>query len=166
MNPEAGGLQVNSARFSTFPNSTVIDRSVVELTTLSQNELLYIVKVSGVRDGYGLPMSPRVIALGQVIDPSQASFQGTPPNEARFRDTDGDGLTDNEEQRGWVVSVTKVDGTVMTRQVTSDPGEPTLTATASQTPRKRTWSSTPATPTPTTTSLPTTRSSTKFTPTR
>jgi len=36
-------------------------------------------------------------------------------------DSDGDGLTDNEEQRGWLVSVTLLDGSVITRQVTSDP---------------------------------------------
>ena len=35
-------------------------------------------------------------------------------------DSDGDGLNDNEEQRGWVVNVILIDGTVSSRTVTSD----------------------------------------------
>jgi cysteine-rich repeat protein len=36
-------------------------------------------------------------------------------------DADGDGMAENDEQRGWVVTVTLVNGTVVTRQVTSNP---------------------------------------------
>ncbi len=44
-----------------------------------------------------------------------------PPIPCEGPDMDGDGLTDNEEQRGWVVRVTLTDGTVTERDVTSDP---------------------------------------------
>lgn len=36
-------------------------------------------------------------------------------------DPDGDGLTDSTEQRGWVIAVTRTDGTIVMREVTSNP---------------------------------------------
>ncbi len=44
-----------------------------------------------------------------------------PPEPCAELDSDDDGLPDNEEQRGWVVRVTLTDGTVVERDVTSDP---------------------------------------------
>ena len=39
----------------------------------------------------------------------------------RLKDSDGDGLTDNAEQRGWGVTIVLTDGSVSLRDVTSDP---------------------------------------------
>src|SRR5690606_33903466 len=48
------------------------------------------------------------------------SFVGTAPGGTPL-DSDGDGLTDAEEQRGWIIEVTKLNGSVERREVTSDP---------------------------------------------
>ncbi|MFO0842108.1 MAG: binary toxin-like calcium binding domain-containing protein [Gemmataceae bacterium] len=115
VNPEAGTLQVLSARFLNG------DRSVVELTTSPQNELSYAVTAFNVRDLAGNPIGPPVLAGGQRIDPARATFAGTPPTGAAIVDSDGDGLPDHVELRGWVVDVTQLDGSVESRQVTSNP---------------------------------------------
>ncbi len=55
---------------------------------------------------------------------SEEDCQGTcvqPPEPCAELDSDGDGLPDNEEQRGWVVRVRLTDGTFTERDVTSDP---------------------------------------------
>lgn len=112
VNSEVGALLVVSARF--------VDgsREAVELTTRSQNELTYRITVSNVADITGKPLAlPSINA-----DPRTALFPGTAPGQADLVDTDGDGISDNLELRGWVVTVTLADGTVTTRQVTSDPG--------------------------------------------
>jgi hypothetical protein len=158
VNPEVGFLTVTGAAF------TGPDRTTVALTTLSQNEVTYNVTAVNVRDFIGLPMAPKQIIAGVLLDPSTASFPGTPPSCPPTRctngalgldgrglcasdddctamppcgidptclnacqsactlvDTDGDGLTDNDEQRGWVVTITLLNGDTVRREVTSDP---------------------------------------------
>lgn len=44
-----------------------------------------------------------------------------PPAPCTEPDSDGDGLADDEEQRGWIVRVVLADGSVTEREVTSDP---------------------------------------------
>ena len=56
-----------------------------------------------------------------MVDPSTATFQGTPPGAADLTDADGDTLSDMAEQRGWEVNITLTNGKVVSRRVTSDP---------------------------------------------
>ncbi|MFO0893157.1 MAG: hypothetical protein U0790_28970 [Isosphaeraceae bacterium] len=128
VNPESGRLVVKNARFQEFGtvDGKLVNRSTVILTTESQNELAYTVRVANLVDIDGSPIAPPYVAGGVRIDPAAATFQGTPPSasqkngDATLIDSDGDGLSDNEEMRGWKVSVTQLDGTVVTRTVTSD----------------------------------------------
>jgi hypothetical protein len=157
VNPEVGALSVTAAAF------TGADRTAVNLTTLSQNEVTYVLTVVNVKDFIGLPMAAKQIIAGVLLDPSSATFPGTPPvcppractngdpgvdgtglcasdndctrtppcktgscvgactSSCTLKDTDGDGLTDNDEQRGWVVTIKLANGDTITRQVTSDP---------------------------------------------
>jgi hypothetical protein len=128
VNPEAGTLRVLAAKFING------DRSVVELATDSQNELTYNLTVVNVKDLAGNTFGPPALAGtafglpalagGQWVDPSRASFPGTPASGAGLTDSDHDGLTDNEEQRGWTATFKLIDGKVVTRGVTSDPLNP------------------------------------------
>ena len=116
-NSDAGILLVTGARFVAPTN-----QSTVELTTASQSEVEYSVHVVNVLDVAGNPLSvPRDFVS---FDPSRSSFRGTPATGSQLVDSDGDGLTDDEEQRGWVARWQLVDGTVVTKNVTSDPFNP------------------------------------------
>jgi hypothetical protein len=137
----------------------------VALTTLSQNEVTYNITAVNVQDFIGLPIAPKQIIAGVLLDPSTASFPGTPPacaplactngepgldgaglcasdddctstppcmtgatcdgactSPCTLQDGDGDGLTDNDEQRGWVVTILLANGDTIRRQVTADLG--------------------------------------------
>ena len=74
MNPEVGFLTLTGAEF------TGPDRTAVALTTLSQNEVTYNLTAVNVRDFIGLPMAPKQIIAGVLLDPATASFPGTPPS--------------------------------------------------------------------------------------
>jgi cysteine-rich repeat protein len=159
VNPEVGYLGVISARFLGD------DRTAVELTTRSQNEVTYMVAVTNVRDRSGNQLAAREVSAGVLVDPRTASFAGSPwscgpmvcdnghdglgdgfcgsdddctddgacdPLDSpgcngtcvvacSAPDPDEDGLPDSTEQRGWVISLTMVDGSVATREVTSNP---------------------------------------------
>jgi len=98
------------------------DYSRVRLTTMSQSDLIYTLEVSGIQDLAGNPLaSPDIL-----VDPTRAEFAGVPPNAGDVVDSDGDGLTDAVEQRGWNVEVRRSDGTTFTQHVSSDPGDPRL----------------------------------------
>ncbi|MBN7797753.1 hypothetical protein [Parahaliea mediterranea] len=114
VNGEAGSLAVTGAAFSGD------DRTVVELTTLSQNDVTYQLSVIGVSDSFGQSFQVRATNAG-FVTANTAQFAGTPPNGGSVTDTDGDGLADNEEQRGWVTRVSNSNGQVVEREVTSDP---------------------------------------------
>jgi len=158
VNPEVGFLTITGAAF------TGPDRTAVTLTTLSQNEVTYDLTVVNVRDLIGLPMAAKQIIAGVLLDPSAASFPGTPPScpplsctngepgidghglcasdddctdsppctvgpcagacasSCTLSDSDDDALTDNDEQRGWVVTIQLANGDTIRREVTSDPG--------------------------------------------
>lgn len=116
VNSEAAYLRVQNAEFYKGSPSTVL------LTTSSQNELTYRVTVVNVTDLSGTALSPRIISNGVLVDPTSALFPGTPPVAGvDLVDTDSDGLSDNVEMRGWLVSVKGADGQTRTRAVTSDP---------------------------------------------
>ncbi|MFC1665449.1 hypothetical protein ACFL17_07455 [Pseudomonadota bacterium] len=93
----------------------------VRLTTLSQSDLAYTLKVTNLYDLDGLPLAP---PEGQdaVIDPTKTEFAGIPPSGAVI-DTDGDGLSDASEQRGWLVIISKGEQESGRFWVTSDPYE-------------------------------------------
>lgn len=114
-NPEAGTLPVISARFVPGNNT------IVELTTEPQNELVYRVTVVSAKDLAGNPLASPFISGVERIDPTSATFPGTPPVGGQLIDSDGDGLTDNEERRGWQVVFKPANGIAVTRWVTSDP---------------------------------------------
>ena len=89
----------------------------VRLTTASQNEVTYELQVVNVQDLTGHELAPPEL----LVNPSEASFAGTPPTGADIVDSDGDGVPDNAELRGRLVSVVRSNGTVATMEVTSDP---------------------------------------------
>lgn len=96
--------------------------STVRLTTLSQADLLYTLTVTNVRDLTGNPIA----APDRYNDPSTVKFYGVSPTGDENVDSDGDGLTDSDEQRGWYVEIRLTSGQIESRHVTSDPGNPLL----------------------------------------
>lgn len=97
--------------------SLSVDRTTVFLTTLSQSDIEYTLEVTNVKDLSGNQIAPPERGL----DPSALTFVGTPPGGAPL-DSDGDGLSDEEEQRGWIIAIRMLDGSTQRREVTSDPG--------------------------------------------
>ena len=112
--PEAGALGVTGARF------LGPDRTAVEVTTLSQSTVQYDLIAVNVKDLAGNQLGPRLIAEGVLVDPTRVILWGNGPVGDPI-DTDGDGLPDNEEQLGWVVTIVMSGGNIVTRDVTSDP---------------------------------------------
>ncbi|MFN0096745.1 MAG: hypothetical protein ACKVVT_18460, partial [Dehalococcoidia bacterium] len=114
VNPESGFLRVSAASFYEGNRSTVL------LTTSSQNELTYRVTVVNATDLSGIALSPKIVNNGVLVDPTSVLFPGTPPVDSQV-DSDGDGLSDNKEMRGWIVTIHLLDGTTSARGSTSDP---------------------------------------------
>lgn len=112
-NSEAGGVKVVSA--AALPGDTS-----VLLTTRPQNQVTYQLTVTNVRDADG-----NVLAAPELlVNPSVAVFAGVGEAGVSPTDSDSDGLSDADEQLGWTVSVTLLNGTVIERQVASDPDNP------------------------------------------
>lgn len=108
VNAEVGALRVLGATLSQ-------DMTSVLLETASQNEVTYELVTTGIQDLAGNIISPPSL----LVDPTRTRFAGTPPlNDGP--DTDGDGLSDALEQRGWIVNIGLTSGDVETREVTSD----------------------------------------------
>jgi Bacterial TSP3 repeat len=116
INGEAGALGIKDAVF------TNDSRTSVELTTWSQNDVTYRVTAVGVVDVFDQPfaVSASNSPNGYIVA-NTAVFAGTPPGGGTIEDFDGDGLADNEEQRGWTVLVQQTNGATIEREVTSDP---------------------------------------------
>ncbi|NLE61711.1 MAG: Ig-like domain-containing protein, partial [Planctomycetes bacterium] len=115
VNPESGTLIVHKATVSP-------DKLTVLLRTASQNEVAYELHVTGIKDLAGNPLASPTL----LVDPTTTRFAGTPPTLAGggggsggSNDSDGDGLPDNEEQYGWLVTVTLANGNRISRTVTS-----------------------------------------------
>lgn len=117
--PEAGVLVIVNDPVATADDPVFLgdDRTSVQLTTLSQNEVVYVLTVVNVRDESGNQLAPR----SPLVDPTTAVFPGTPPTAGQFADTDADGIPDHAEQRGYVVSIELITGETADRDVTSDP---------------------------------------------
>lgn len=114
VNPEVGALLVFSAEFITP------QRDAVQLTTASQSEVTYLLRAINVRDLFGNQIAPPQL----LVDPATATFPGTPftcgDEPCEEPDQDGDGLSDHDELRGYVVTVELQNGQQVTREVTSD----------------------------------------------
>lgn len=119
---QAGSAELGAPLATLNIVSAVLDagRTAVTLTTGSQSELDYVIQVVNVRDLAGNQMAPPELGT----HPSVMSFRGTPPGPGELVDSDGDGLTDDVELRGWTVEIRLLDGSVSRRQVSSDPGDP------------------------------------------
>ncbi|MBX3142276.1 MAG: hypothetical protein KF813_00860 [Trueperaceae bacterium] len=95
------------------------DRRSVVLTTMSQSEVQYALTATNVKDLAGNQIEPP-----DREKPYQVVFRGR--GASGIVDSDGDGLSDAEEQLGWTVVVRLSNGQTRSRQVTSDPGDPAL----------------------------------------
>ena len=115
VNPEVGNLKVLSAKFADS------GRFSVSLVTASQNEVTYRVTANNVFDLAGNPLEAKRAGINVLVDPTSALFAGTPPGGDSLVDSDGDYLSDNEELRGWEVTILLSNGKGVVRQVTSDP---------------------------------------------
>ena len=111
VNSEVGTVAITRAEF------VGPDRTAVLLTTSSQNEVTYEVTVVNARDLAGNQLAPPEI----LVNPASAVFPGTPANASSLVDSDGDGVSDNAELRGYMVFVELVTGDIVTTEVTSDP---------------------------------------------
>lgn len=107
--PQSATLEVLSAALQ--PGGTS-----VLLTTRAQSDIQYELQVAGVQDLAG----NQIAGPERGVDPGKATFTGTPVSGSG-EDSDKDGLSDADEQRGWLVGVTQVGGQVRRYQVTSDP---------------------------------------------
>ena len=96
------------------------DARSVTLITGAQSEIEYSLKVVNVRD-----LAGNAVAPPDRENPYQTTFLGTGTSGSPT-DSDGDGLSDAAEQRGWTVTVRFTDGTRNSYEVTSDPGDPAL----------------------------------------
>lgn len=108
------GLRPQAVLFVQAATLSASGRAVT-LTTLAQSGLEYALRVANVTD----------LAGNQIVGPDrdrpyQVTFVGTAGTGPSL-DSDGDGLSDADEQRGWTVRIVLGDGRVETRQVTSDP---------------------------------------------
>ena len=91
--------------------------NAVVLTTRPQSDIRYTLEVANVQDLAGNQMSPPDRLSGPA---NVTTFVGTAGDGSPL-DTDGDGLSDAAEQRGWIVTVRLVNGQTTQREVTSSP---------------------------------------------
>ncbi|MDZ7801471.1 MAG: hypothetical protein U5K81_11860 [Trueperaceae bacterium] len=101
--------------------ANLVTPSTVELRTASQSRVRYAVEVVNVTDAQGNHLEPPSFLYPH---PNRAVFTGVAPAEGDLTDADGDGLSDAEEQRGWTVTVSVVNGEPLQYKVTSDPQSP------------------------------------------
>ncbi|HEX7003623.1 MAG TPA: hypothetical protein VF168_05520 [Trueperaceae bacterium] len=98
----------------------LVTGTTVQLTTGRQSAIRYQVEVVNVRDEEGTPLEAPSILRPY---PNRAQFTGIAPSGGDLVDSDEDGLSDAEEERGWSVNILLPRGIVETRTVTSDPYE-------------------------------------------
>jgi hypothetical protein len=96
------------------------DGKSVKLVTMSQSDIEYLLTVTNVKDTAGRPIA----GSSGADTPATMAFRGRAPDLAGQVDTDGDGLIDSVEQRGWTVTVLGLSGQASARTVTSDPTTP------------------------------------------
>jgi hypothetical protein len=91
----------------------------VRLTTLPQSEIGYTLKATDIVDLAGHPLAAPSGTLPS--DPSSTTFRGIGAGVIGQGDSDGDLVTDADEQRGYTIVIRHTDGSTETRNVTSDP---------------------------------------------
>ena len=104
---QEGGNPVNSRLVITGARFLDAAHTVVELTTLAQDEIRYQVTAVSLRDRTNQPLAPKQVAGGVVVDPSTAVFQGSPPTAGDLADADGDTLSDTAEQHAAGASLSR-----------------------------------------------------------
>lgn len=109
VNSEAGRLNVLSAAFDGTTSTAVM------LTTRSQSDVSYRLTVTNMRDAEGNALAP------EGGDARTTDFAGTAPRATDLVDTDGDTLSDSEEQRGWSAMILLDSNEGVSWQVSSDP---------------------------------------------
>ena len=97
--------------------------SVVRLTTLSQLGTTYKIEIVNVRDLHGEILVNPEAGDADPVDLNVTLFVGLPASGTPL-DQDGDGISDADEQRGWLVVIHRNDGETESRWVTSDPQNP------------------------------------------
>ena len=95
-------------------------RTAVLLETMSMSDIEYVLAVTNVTDLAGNQIAPPERG---VPYPSSHRFFGITASGAMI-DSDCDGVPDAVELRGWTVRVRTADGSIETRAVSSDPGDP------------------------------------------
>ena len=112
----AGAIRAQSATLVVVAAKLLPNKTAVELTTLQQSGVQYQLQVTNVSDLAGNQIAPPA----QGTSPSTFTFSGQAASGGGL-DTDKDNLSDAEEQRGWVITIHRQDGTSFKREVTSDP---------------------------------------------
>lgn len=103
------------------------NRTQVEIQTISQNDGIYTITAAGVTDTEGKPLAPRQVVGGAIVDPTSATFAGIGPftngmiPDNAGVDSDGDGMPDTDEQAGWDVTITLLNGDRATQHMTANP---------------------------------------------
>ena len=77
------------------------DYSRVRLTTMSQSDIVYTLEVTGIKTWPAI----RWPSPTSWLTPRAPILPGFPPGSGDVIDSDGDGLSDAAEQRGWTVNV-------------------------------------------------------------
>ncbi|MFH1419155.1 MAG: hypothetical protein ABII12_12830 [Planctomycetota bacterium] len=115
--PEGGFLMPDR---SVLPEPSA-DHMSVDLTTLSQADVLYQLTVTDIRDLAGNQIAP----TDRYLTPSQTTFNGIAPAHLdEHIDSDGDGFADWFEMLGWEITIQLANGEVIQGYVTSDPYNP------------------------------------------
>ena len=96
--------------------------TTVRLETRQQSEVEYKLKAVDIVDLAGEPIAS---PSGPIpADPSSTTFLGIGPSTGGQLDTDEDGVTDADEQRGYTIEIRSANGSKTSRNVTSNPNEP------------------------------------------
>jgi len=112
-NDNGSDLPVTSAAFANASNTAVV------LQTGLQNNSEYTIRVVNVSDVAGNPISGPIPEV--EVSLASAVFVGTRPTGDEIIDTDNDGIPDHVELTGYQIVIRRTDGSLETRQVSSDP---------------------------------------------
>jgi hypothetical protein len=121
---DVDGQPTNSGRVDIL-DATFRDNNYLTLvlTTQSQSDIRYVLQLSGLYDLAGNPFQVPEKGL-EGLDPSTVTIEGIGPTGDEIVDTDGDGLSDSDELRGWEVITTTAAGNKSRYTVSSDPLNP------------------------------------------
>jgi len=112
-NDNNSDLPVTSVAFANTDNTAVL------LRTGLQNNAEYTIRAVNVTDAAGNPISGPIPEV--EVSLASAIFVGTRPTGDEIIDTDNDGIPDHVELTGYQIVIRRTDGSLETRQVSSDP---------------------------------------------